>query len=75
MILSTLLILDIIRRALLDHAEELISSKYDKILIDASLSAKSIYIKRGYKETEYHIIETDNGDHLCYDVMEKQVSL
>ena len=60
-------------RALLDHAEELISLKFDKILIDASLSAKSIYIKRGYKETEYHIIETDNGDHLCYDVMEKQV--
>ena len=36
---------------------------------DASFPAKRIYLKRGYKETEYNIIEADNGDCLCYDVM------
>ena len=24
---------------------------------------------RGYKEIEYNMIETENGDYLCYDVM------
>ena len=28
-----------------------------------------IELKRGYKEIEYNIIETDNGDCLCVDVM------
>lgn len=58
-------------KALLDFAEELIWEKetYDRIRIDASLPAKRIYLKRGYKEVEYNIIEAD-GDYLCYDVME-----
>ena len=30
---------------------------------------KRIYLKRGYKEIEYNIIKTDNGDCLCYDGM------
>ena len=46
-------------RALMDYA----------VVIDASLPAKSIYLKRGYKETEYNKIKTSNGDYLCYDVM------
>ncbi len=37
--------------------------------MDASLPAKRIYRKRGYKETEYNTVKTDNGDYLCYDVM------
>ena len=39
--------------------------------IISSLSAKSIYLKRGYKEVEYHTISTKNDDYLCYDVMKK----
>lgn len=60
-------------KALLDYAEKSIATSYDEILIDASLSAKSIYLKRGYKEIEYHIIKTENNDYLCYDVMKKQL--
>ncbi len=59
--------------ALLDFAEKLISGKYSDIIIDASLPAKGIYLKRGYKETEYKIIKTENGDLLCYDVMTKHL--
>ena len=56
---------------LLDFAEKKAAENYGKIIIDASLPAKPIYLKRGYVFTEYHTIETDNGDFLCYDVMEK----
>lgn len=58
---------------LIDFAEKKIAENYSKIIIDASLSAKPIYLKRGYVFTEYHTIETDNGDFLCYDVMEKAI--
>ena len=40
--------------ALLGFAEELIAKSYDEIVIDASLPAKPIYLRRGYKETEYN---------------------
>lgn len=56
---------------LLDFAEKKIAENYGKIIIDASLPAKPIYLKRGYVFTEYHTIKTENGDFLCYDVMEK----
>lgn len=59
-------------RSLLDFAEAEILKKYDEILLDASLPAKAIYLKRGYLEFEYHQIETLNGDYLCYDLMKKQ---
>lgn len=59
------------RRALLDFAENLIFENYNEIVIDASLSAKAIYLKRGYRECEYVVIKTDNGDFLCYDIMTK----
>lgn len=56
-------------RALMDFAERKIASAYDSVVIDASLPAKSMYLKRGYKETEYNKIKTSNGDYLCFDVM------
>ena len=61
-------------KELLEFAESEIAKHYSEIVIDASLSAKSIYLRRGYKETGYHTIKTDNGDHLCYDVMKKELS-
>ena len=56
-------------RALLDFAEQKILLQYDTVRIDASFPAKQIYLKRGYRETEYHVVRTENGDYLCYDVM------
>ena len=58
---------------ILDFAEEMIAKKYSDIEIDASFPAKHIYLKRGYVDKEYHKIQTDNGDYLCYDVMKKAV--
>lgn len=60
-------------KELLEFAESAVARSYNEIIIDASLSAKSIYLGRGYRETEYHTIKTENGDRLCYDVMKKQV--
>jgi len=59
-------------RMLLDFAENEIIKKYEEIMIDASLPAKRIYLKRGYREKESHIINTNYGDFLCYDVMVKK---
>ncbi len=61
-------------RRLLDFAEAEIAKNYNEISIDASLPAKSIYLKRGYTETAYRIIETENGDFLCYDEMKKNIN-
>ncbi len=58
-------------RALMDFAEEKVFENNDTVELDSSLPAKNIYIKRGYKETGYHVVDTDNGDFLCYDVMVK----
>lgn len=60
-------------RSLLNFAENVISQNYTKSVLDASLCAKSIYLKRGYVDKEYYSILTDNGDYLCYDVMEKKL--
>lgn len=60
-------------RELLTFAENKISEAYSSIVLAASLPAKAIYLKRGYSETEYNSIHTDNGDFLCYDLMVKQI--
>ena len=56
---------------LIDFAEEKISENYDKIVLDASLPAKKIYLKRQYTEISYNIIDVENGDKLCYSMMQK----
>ena len=57
-------------------AEKKILELYECVQIDASFPAKRIYLKRGYKEIEYNIIKTDNGDCLCYglDIMKAMIS-
>ena len=62
-------------KQLMDFAERMISKVSDCIVLDASLPAKKIYIKRGYTASAYNMIETDNGDYLCFDVMEKKLNL
>lgn len=60
-------------REMLEFAEKTISNEFSEIVLAASLPAKSIYQKRGYKETEFNVIETEYNDFLCYDVMAKQI--
>lgn len=59
-------------RMLMQFAEETLFARHDTIVLHASLPAKRIYRKQGYTEVAYHILETDNGDFLCYDEMVKQ---
>lgn len=58
-------------RALLAFAEEQIAKVYNTIKLDSSLPAKAIYLKKGYRETSYHQLDTGYGDYLCYEEMEK----
>ena len=60
-------------RALLDLAESRIAEQYDTIVLHASLPAKNIYLKRGFKEKDYNTLDTGHGDYLCFDRMEKRV--
>lgn len=59
---------------LLDFAERIISEKYDRAVLDCSLPAKNLYLKRGYKEINFNSLKAENGDYLCYDTMEKILS-
>lgn len=58
---------------LLEYAEEIIFKDNNEIILYSSLPAKSMYIKRGYKEYRYEIFDTDNGDFLCCDIMKKYI--
>lgn len=56
---------------LMDALEEAVFKEHDKIQLDASLSAKAMYLKRGYQEINYEVQPIGNGDYVCYSVMEK----
>ncbi|MBE6839445.1 MAG: GNAT family N-acetyltransferase [Ruminococcus sp.] len=58
---------------LLSFAENKISENHSAVVLAASLPAKSVYLRRGYSETGYYSIKTENGDYLCYDMMAKSV--
>ena len=58
---------------MLDFAERIISEQYSRVVLDASLPAKQIYLKRGYRDVKFNIITVGGGDFLCYDVMEKKI--
>ena len=59
-------------RMLLDYAENEIAAHSDEIVLSASFAAKSIYLKRGYRETEFHTLRAGQ-DFLCYDVMTRKL--
>ena len=56
---------------LLNFSENMILKQYNTIVLDASLPAKSIYLKRRYTIVETYSIRTYNNDYLCYDVVSK----
>lgn len=58
---------------LMDFAEQKVGERFESVHIDSSLPAKEMYRKRGYKETKTCHIQTDNGDVLVYDEMEKKL--
>lgn len=60
-------------RELLVFAEKTVAAQYAEAVLDVSLSAKAIYLRHGYRTIDYHTIQTENGDYLCYDTMKKCV--
>lgn len=56
---------------LMDCLEEIVFKNHKTIHIAASFPAERLYLKRGYKIISYEKIETENGDFLCYHIMEK----
>lgn len=59
---------------LMDFAEYKIAERFTHVHIDSSFAAKEMYLKRGYKEKKTCRIQSDNGDILIYDEMEKRVT-
>lgn len=51
--------------------ENKIGLKYDKVCLDASLPARQLYEKRGYKTRKHERWSVENGVMLVYEVMEK----
>jgi len=58
---------------MLDFAEKVISQNYLEVVLAASLPAKKLYQRRGYREVDFQVISTENQDFLCYDVMKRQL--
>lgn len=47
-------------------------SDFDTVRAITQTTIRKIYLMRGYKEIEYHMIETENGDYLCFDIMRRE---
>ncbi|MEE0510631.1 MAG: GNAT family N-acetyltransferase [Peptococcaceae bacterium] len=60
-------------RALLDFAEAKVAQQHDTARLETTPLGRAIYRKRGYVETEYHLMWAPNGDLLTYDDMEKKL--
>lgn len=58
-------------RELLGFSEKAVMEEHNSIVLHASLPAKNIYLKRGFKITESHVLDAPYGDFLCYDLMVK----
>lgn len=56
---------------LMNELEKIVFEQHDKIQLDASLSAKKMYAKRGYVEIGYEVQPIGNGDFVCYSVMQQ----
>ncbi len=58
---------------IMDCLEKEISKKYDRCILDASLSAVCLYEQRGYQTVGHGVYELENGVRLVYEVMEKEL--
>lgn len=53
--------------------DEIISTTYDSVYLDASLPASHLYERRGYKTIEHNKWNVENGRVLVYEIMEKRL--
>ena len=59
---------------IMEELEKIIFQDYSEIILDASLPAFDMYLKRGYVPIEYHKVKTEKGHYLCYHLMKKSIS-
>ena len=55
---------------IIEYLEEQILSNYETVILDASLPACELYRKRGYRTMEYRKLQAENGDYICYPLMQ-----
>lgn len=55
-----------------DEFERNIFSRYDSVVVDASLAACKMYENRDYKTVRHEVVDCGNGAILAYEVMEKK---
>lgn len=60
---------------IMNKLEEIISLKYNKAVLDASLPGSGMYLNRGYKTTEHCTYKCVNDVVLYYDIMEKELQV
>ena len=58
---------------IMKNIETSISEKYDKVYLDASLPAASLYEKLGFSTIKHERYPVENGVVLAYEVMEKEL--
>ena len=58
-------------QALLAYAEQQVFAAYPQATLDASLPAKAMYLKQGYRAQAFHSLPAEGLTFLCYDVMVK----
>ncbi|MBQ8960952.1 MAG: GNAT family N-acetyltransferase [Ruminococcus sp.] len=58
---------------LLRFAESEIGKSFGTARLDASLSAKGLYLRRNYMTIDFSRKTAQNGDFLCYDTMIKRL--
>lgn len=56
---------------IMDKLEDMIFKKYSSSVLDSSLPAYRLYLRRGYLPIKYNMVPTPNGNILCYFEMEK----
>ncbi len=55
------------------YIEDQICKRYDRVYLDASLPAVSLYEKLGFSTIKHEKYPLENGVILVYEVMEKEV--
>lgn len=55
---------------LIEYIEKQILLNYETVILEASLPACELYRKRGYMTMEYKKLQAENGDYICYPLMQ-----
>ncbi len=60
---------------LMDFAEQRIGERFPAAILSSSFSAQDMYLHRGYTVQRFQKIQCENGDQLCFYLMQKSLCL